>query len=67
MIFIFNFLGWIASFLIIFGFIFGFQMILRQVNPILKATIVTITHTIWSMILFWIILTSISQYGGKYL
>lgn len=56
-------LGWIACILMGAGFIFGYDIILFEKNQWIRATILTLSHTIWSMILFWIILASISRYN----
>lgn len=45
------------------GFIFGYDIIFLEKNQWIRATILTLSHTIWSMILFWIILASISRYN----
>ncbi|XP_037917555.1 uncharacterized protein LOC119655646 [Hermetia illucens] len=58
--------GWIACVLILAGFGYGFHTVEFRVNPWVRAIISTLGHTIWSMVLFWIVLASISQYGGKY-
>lgn len=61
-----NLSGWIACVLILAGFGYGFHTVEFRVNPWVRAIISTLGHTIWSMVLFWIVLASISQYGGKY-
>lgn len=57
------FKGWIACILMGSGFIFGYEIIIFEKNQWIRATILTLSHTIWSMILFWIILASISRYN----
>lgn len=57
--------GWIASGLLLIAIIFN-GYFLANANPWILASISSITHTIWSMILFWVILASISQNRGNF-
>lgn len=56
--------GWIASVLLVCGISFR-NIFLVKSNLWIEASLSSATHTIWPMILFWIILSSISQYQGK--
>lgn len=55
--------GWIAC-LFLFAAILFSKTVIEFSNRWMNATMSVAHHTIWSMILFWIILASITQYRG---
>lgn len=57
--------GWIATVLLMCGITFRSLFLLKS-NLWIESSLSSITHTVWPMILFWIILTSISQHQGKW-
>lgn len=61
---LFFFLGWIACLFLFTAILFS-KTVIKFSNQWVEATLSVATHTIWSMILFWIILASISLHRGK--
>ncbi len=57
-------LGWIATILLLCGISFR-NLFLMKSNLWMEASLSSISHTVWPMILFWIILSSVSQHQGN--
>lgn len=57
-------LGWIASALLLIAILFNGHF-LSNANPWIVASVSSIKHTLWAMVLCWIILASISQNRGN--
>lgn len=57
-------LGWLASAFLITGLIFT-KFHADKLEPFVLSSFSTITHSIWSMILFWIVIASLSNHSGK--
>ncbi|XP_065365834.1 uncharacterized protein LOC135958842 [Calliphora vicina] len=55
--------GWLFSLTLIAFYIFGLNLILLQVNKLTKAFLIVTTHIIWCCILFWTVLSAMSNYG----
>lgn len=58
-----NFAGWIACLSLLAGIILK-EFFIGKINEWFRAGISSITHAVWSIILFWIVLASISQHRG---
>lgn len=62
--------GWIASILLLIGYIFSENYYITEQeinNSWFIAIVSTMSHTIWSMILIWIILASVSNHKGNFI
>lgn len=57
-------LGWLACVCLLVGFALK-QLFVGKLSQWLRAGLAATTHTVWSMILFWVVLASVSQHGGR--
>lgn len=58
--------GWIACLFLLAAILLR-KTVVEFSNHWINATLSVANHTIWSMILFWIILASITQYRGNFI
>ncbi|XP_055389988.1 O-acyltransferase like protein-like [Condylostylus longicornis] len=56
--------GWMLCILIIGVYFFGLPLIIGRINLWVRASAITMLHIAWNMILCWITLSSLSDYGG---
>lgn len=55
--------GWLACVSLIVGFALK-QLFVLKLSAWIRAGLASTTHIVWSTILFWIVLASVSQHGG---
>ncbi|KAI8122686.1 Nose resistant to fluoxetine protein 6 [Lucilia cuprina] len=55
--------GWLFSITLIAFYIFGLNVILHHVSKLTKAILIVTTHIIWCCILFWTVISAMSNNG----
>ncbi|XP_075157579.1 uncharacterized protein LOC142230841 [Haematobia irritans] len=55
--------GWILVISLLVFYFYGTQFVILQLGKWLKASLTVITHLVWNFIIFWIIVTALSNNG----